>query len=148
LGLGLSFAGIGPLAAQGSVPVAVESGIPSLLPTAEGVIQIEALTDRLHYPWSLVFLPDGDMLISEKHPGRLRRVSPDGKLSEPIAGLPPIFAEGNGGLLGLALDPDFARNRYVYFAFAEPGEPCAGIAAIMQMMAREIVKMPAAISQP
>ena len=69
-------------------------------------------------PWGLAFLPDGKMLVSEK-PGRLRVVTPDGKLSEPVAGLPMVDARGQGGLLGLAIDPAFATNRLIYWSYAE-----------------------------
>lgn len=92
------------------------------LEVAAGTLYVETVAAGLSYPWSLVFLPDGDMLVSEKHPGRLRRVSPDGSIGDPIEGLPEIFSEGNGGLLGLALDPDFEANRLIYFAYSEPGE--------------------------
>src|SRR5688572_17745518 len=59
------------------------------------------------------------MLVTER-PGRLRVVTPDGKLSEPVAGLPPVDARGQGGLLDVALDPDFASNNIIYWSFAEP----------------------------
>jgi glucose/arabinose dehydrogenase len=74
----------------------------------------------LQKPWGLVFLPDGSLLISEK-PGRLRLFA-DGKLSAPIAGVPKVDTRGQGGLLGLALDPAFASNRLVYMSYAE-GHP-------------------------
>ena len=61
------------------------------------------------------------MLVTEK-PGRLRIVSADGKLSEPVAGLPPVDARGQGGLLDVALDPAFATNRLIYWSYAEPRE--------------------------
>lgn len=97
-------------------------GPPEILDAADGPIAVDVLASGLSYPWSAVVLPDGDLLVTEKHPGRLRRVARDGTLGPPLAGLPPIYAEGNGGLLGLALDPDFARNRVFYFAFSEPGD--------------------------
>lgn len=101
----------------------------AILEAAAGVLRLEVVAQGLHYPWSLVFLPDGAMLVSEKLPGRLRRVTPDGRVSEPLAGLPPIFADGNGGLLGLALDPAFGETRRLYFAYSEPGAPgTAGLA--------------------
>jgi len=68
-------------------------------------------------PWGLAFLPDGGLLITER-PGRLR-VFKDGKLSEPVAGVPAVDARGQGGLSGLTLDPAFARNGLVYLAYAE-----------------------------
>jgi aldose sugar dehydrogenase len=70
-------------------------------------------------PWSLAFLPDGRMLVTEK-PGRLRIVQKDGSLGAPITGLPAISAGGQCGLLDVAIDPQFADNGLVYFSYAEP----------------------------
>jgi aldose sugar dehydrogenase len=79
------------------------------------------VTTGLQNPWGLAFLPDGKMLVTEK-PGRLRVVSADGKtMSEPVTGLPMIDARGQGGLLGLAVDPNFATNQLIYWSFSEPG---------------------------
>jgi len=72
----------------------------------------------LQKPWGLAFAPDGTLLITER-PGRLRLFK-DGKLSEPVAGVPAVDARDQGGLLGLALDPAFAENGLVYLAYAEP----------------------------
>ena len=74
----------------------------------------------LEHPWALAFLPDGSVLVTER-PGRLRRVAPDGRLSDPLAGVPAVAAGGQGGLLDVALGPGFARDRLVYLAFSEPG---------------------------
>lgn len=71
-------------------------------------------------PWSLAFLPDGRMLVTER-PGRLRIVGPDGRVSAPLAGLPPVFASGQCGLLEVAVDPKFADNGWIYWSYAEPG---------------------------
>lgn len=71
----------------------------------------------LQKPWGLAFLPNGALLVSEKA-GRLRLFA-DGRLSDPLAGVPQVDANGQGGLLGLAVDPDFARNGLVYMAFSE-----------------------------
>jgi glucose/arabinose dehydrogenase len=73
----------------------------------------------LQNPWSVAFLPGGKMLVTER-PGRLRVVSADGTLSAPVAGLPPVDARGQGGLLDVALDPAFAKNRVIYWSYAEP----------------------------
>lgn len=73
----------------------------------------------LQFPWSLAFLPDGRLLVTER-PGRLRIVAADGSLSAPIAGLPPVYANGQGGLLDVALDPAYADNHRIYFSYAEP----------------------------
>lgn len=74
----------------------------------------------LEYPWGMAFLPDGRILVSER-PGRLRIVSLEGKISPPVTGLPRIAAVGQGGLLDVALHPEFARNSLIYFSFTEPG---------------------------
>ena len=74
----------------------------------------------LVHPWGLAFLPDGRMLVTER-PGRLRLVGPDGRLSDPLAGVPEVAAGGQGGLLDVALSPRFAQDRLVYLSFSEPG---------------------------
>ena len=81
----------------------------------------------LEHPWGLAFLPDGRMLVTER-PGRLRLISRDGQLSEPLSGLPAVLARGQGGLLDVVLSPAFAQDRLVYFSFAEPGGPGGGTA--------------------
>lgn len=83
-------------------------------------LRVEVIATGLEHPWSLAFLPDGRMLVTER-PGRLRIVSADGGVSEPLTGVPPVFARGQGGLLDVALAPDFDRSRAVYFTYAEPG---------------------------
>lgn len=75
----------------------------------------------LEHPWALAFLPDGRMLVTER-PGRLRIVARDGQLSAPLAGVPRVYASGQGGLLDVALDPNFAKNRVIYLSYAEPGD--------------------------
>jgi glucose/arabinose dehydrogenase len=70
-------------------------------------------------PWALAFLPNGKMLVTEKA-GRLRVVAADGKLSEPVTGLPAVDARGQGGLLDVAIDPAFATNQLIYWSYAEP----------------------------
>jgi glucose/arabinose dehydrogenase len=72
-------------------------------------------------PWGMTFLPEGRILVTER-PGRLRIVSTDGKLSEPVAGLPPVDARGQGGLLDVTLDLKFASNHLIYWSYAEPRE--------------------------
>jgi aldose sugar dehydrogenase len=74
---------------------------------------------RLSHPWSIAFLPDGLLLVTTRD-GRLRTVDRGGALSPPVAGLPPVDARGQGGLLGLALDPAFGSNRLIYWSYPEP----------------------------
>jgi glucose/arabinose dehydrogenase len=83
--------------------------------------RIEVVASGLQNPWGVAFIDGGRFLVTER-PGRLRVVAPDGRLSEPLAGLPPVDAGGQGGLLDVITDRDFARNRRVYFCYAEPGE--------------------------
>lgn len=88
---------------------------------------VTTIASGLEHPWSLEFLPDGRMLVTER-PGRLRIVNTAGHRSEPLAGIPAVYARGQGGLLDIALSPRFAEDRLVYFSFAEPGESGAGTA--------------------
>ena len=79
--------------------------------------RVEKVVEGLEHPWSVAFLPDGELLISER-PGRLRRVVGGTLIAEPITGLPAIAAGGQGGLLDIALHPEFSRNRWVYLSYA------------------------------
>lgn len=81
----------------------------------------------LENPWGLAFLPDGRMLVTEQ-PGRLRIVERDGRLSEPLGGVPEVYETGQGGLLDVALSPNFAQDRRVYLSYSEPGKGGAGTA--------------------
>jgi aldose sugar dehydrogenase len=96
---------------------------PVIYHTAEGQdIRVVVFTRGLERPWSIAFLPDGDMLVTER-PGRLRLVHADGTLEpEPIAGVPEVRAVGLSGLFDVALHPNFAENRYVYLSYNKPGE--------------------------
>ena len=98
-----------------------------VIETKDGTIKVETVATKLQFPWGLAFLPDGRMLVTER-PGRLRIVAKDGTLSEPIQGVPEIFGQGQGGLLGIALDPQFTSNQLVYLSYSEPGEGGVGTA--------------------
>lgn len=89
------------------------------LPVASQTVRPEVVVKGLQNPWGLAFLPEGKFLLTER-PGQMRVVSADGKLSEPLTGLPAISAGGQGGLLDVVTDSDFARNRTLYFCFSEP----------------------------
>lgn len=83
--------------------------------------QVVTVADGLEHPWGMAFLPGGDILVTER-PGRLRIVR-DGTLDpQPIASTPTVFARGQGGLLDVALHPDFESNRLVYLSYAKPLE--------------------------
>lgn len=89
--------------------------------TEKAAVRVATVAGGLEHPWGLAFLPGGGMLVTER-PGRLRLVSAAGAVSEPIQGVPRVDARGQGGLLDVALDPDFGRNRLVYLSYSEPGE--------------------------
>lgn len=100
------------------------TAMPVLAQTVETehhTIAMETVAEGLANPWGLAFLPDGNMLVTER-PGTLRLVTPDGTISDPIAGVPEVDARGQGGLLDVELGPDFDAERWVYLSFSEPGE--------------------------
>ena len=92
--------------------------VRALNPGTAGAVVLAELPYVFSNPWSLAFLPDGRVLVTERE-GRLLLV--DGASSVPVAGLPKVAPAGQGGLLDIALHPRFAGNRFVYFSFAEPG---------------------------
>lgn len=103
----------------------------------EGVVRVETVARGLEHPWALAFLPDGRMLVTER-PGRVRIVGTDGRLSDPIRGVPSVLARGQGGLLDVALDPQFLANRLVYLSYAEPqADGTAGTAVARGRLAND-----------
>ncbi len=80
--------------------------------------RVTAVVGGLNHPWAMAFLPEGGVLITER-PGNLRLLRIPGGLSKPLAGVPKVAAQGQGGLLDVALSPDFASDRYVYLSYAE-----------------------------
>ena len=90
-----------------------------------GVVKAELVARGFEHPWGLAILPDGRMLVTER-PGRLRLVTRDGRISEPLTGIPPVYAQGQGGLLDVGLDPAFATNHLVYLSYAEADGSAAG----------------------
>jgi glucose/arabinose dehydrogenase len=104
-----------------AMPLATQAQTIMTLETDAGPVAVERVADGLSHPWSLVFLPDGRALVTERS-GTLRIVGTDGTLSEPLAGTPEVYARNQGGLLDVELDPNFADNSLVYLAYAEPGE--------------------------
>ena len=80
----------------------------------------EVVAKGLEHPWGLAFVPDGRFLVTER-PGRLRLVQADGRIGEPVAGVPAVAAQGQGGLLDVVTDSGFAQNRTLYLCYSEPG---------------------------
>lgn len=93
-------------------------------------VQPEVLVRGLEHPWAVAFIGQGQMLVTER-PGRMRVVSPAGELGPPLEGLPRVDAVGQGGLLDVIADSDFARNRQLYFCFAEPAADGGGNSTAM-----------------
>lgn len=95
--------------------------VDQVFKTEKATVRVTTVAGGLEHPWGLAFLPGGGMLVTERE-GRLRLVSADGAVSAPLQGVPRVEARGQGGLLDVALDPDFGRNRLVYLSFSEAGE--------------------------
>src|ERR1700750_2430277 len=90
--------------AQRPTGPAGDSSTPAAI---DGVVRVETFAEGLKNPWGFEFLPDGRIIVTEKS-GSLRIVDRNGKVSSPLAGVPAVDASGQGGLLDVALDPDFA----------------------------------------
>lgn len=87
--------------------------------TSAGRLRAEVVATGLDHPWSLAFLPDGGLLVTER-PGRLRIVR-DGRLGPPVDGVPAVWARGQGGLLDVVTAPDFAETGRIYLSYSRPG---------------------------
>jgi glucose/arabinose dehydrogenase len=104
-----------------------DARIDAIATTGHGKVRLVTVATGLEHPWGMAFLPDGRLLVTER-PGRLRIVGTDGKVGEPLEGVPAVSATGQGGLLDVQLDPEFAQNRLVYLSYAEPREGGNGTA--------------------
>lgn len=105
---------LGVLGAASSVEAATFS-------TEKGDISVEVIADGLARPWAVDFLPDKWMIVTERG-GRIRLVTPEGKKGPAIKGVPGADVGGQGGLLDVAVHPDFAQNRLIYWSFSEAGK--------------------------
>lgn len=92
---------------------------PSVQRSIDHEFRVVTVAEGLVNPWSMTFLPGGDMLVTER-PGRLRIVRGGKLLEAPVAGVPEVFARGQGGLLDVVLHPNFAANRLVYLSYSKP----------------------------
>ncbi len=98
---------------------AVAGFLPMVAAAQTTAPRTEVVARGLENPWAVAFIGEGRMLVTER-PGRMRVVGANGQLGEPLAGVPPVVAQGQGGLLDVITDRDFARNRTIYFCYAEP----------------------------
>jgi glucose/arabinose dehydrogenase len=112
---------VGSLLATAAVLQGNTAGAQQAHATQEHSVRVVTVTRGLEHPWSIAFLPDGRMLVTER-PGRLRVVT-DGKVeAKPVDGLPRIDAQGQGGLMDVVLHPEYARNGWIYFTYAQKDE--------------------------
>ena len=110
--------------ALAAVLLALTRGVvaaPQIFPSSAGNLAVETIAGGLVHPWSLAFLPDGRMLVTER-PGRMRIVTRAGQLSPPLAGVPDVYAQSQAGLMDVILGRDFATNHTIYFCYAEPAD--------------------------
>jgi glucose/arabinose dehydrogenase len=106
------------------------SGQAPALRSAHHDYRVVTVAEGLINPWSLAFLPGGDMLVSER-PGRLRIIRNGKLLDAPVQGVPEVMSRGQGGLLDVVPHPDFATNRLLYLSFAKPGADSASATTVV-----------------
>ncbi|WP_411832119.1 PQQ-dependent sugar dehydrogenase [Pseudoxanthomonas mexicana] len=116
--LTLVLAGCQP-GAQGGADAAGEATPAPQAAASTQRVQVSTIARGLDHPWAVALLPDGGFLVTERS-GKLRRVGADGQVSAPLANVPEVAARGQGGLLDVALAPDFASSRRIYLSYAEP----------------------------
>src|SRR3970282_1791574 len=116
----LALTGYSYVRSKYNLPVpSITSKIPLLTTTAptEDIPGVAVIAKNLEIPWAIAFLPDGRMLVTER-PGRVRLISKEGILSsEPAVTISSVRQIGEGGLLGITLHPDFAKNKFVYLYY-------------------------------
>lgn len=115
---------IAPVFAQ-LFAISVVASALLIQPAQAQSVRAQTVVAGLQNPWAVAFLPQGRFLVTER-PGRLRVVEADGKLGEPVVGVPTVAAGGQGGLLDVVLDADFAINQTLFFCFSEPGTGATG----------------------
>lgn len=103
-------------------------------------VQADTFAEGLEHPWGIAALPDGQFLVTER-PGRLRSIAADGSLSEPIEGLPEVDARGQGGLLDVAVGPDFANDRMIYWSYAKRVEDGTVTAAARGVLSDDLASL-------
>jgi glucose/arabinose dehydrogenase len=107
--------------AAGLVVLGLSPAIAQTFHSTAGDLVVQTFASGLSHPWAIAFLPDGRLLVTER-PGRMRIVGKDGKLSPALAGVPKVFASGQGGLHDVVLDRNYAQNHTIYFCYAEPAD--------------------------
>lgn len=104
---------------------------------ADGIaVDAQTIAGGLDHPWGMEFLPNGSVIVTERA-GRLRLIAADGTVSDPVQGVPDVVARGQGGLLDVAVAPDFAQSGTIFFTFSEPGNGGQGTALARARLSQE-----------
>jgi glucose/arabinose dehydrogenase len=122
--------------AAGSLASASSFAQPATFRTDTVAVHAQSIAGGLENPWGLDFLPGGEAIVTER-PGRIRILSRDGQLSEPLDGVPEVLARGQGGLLDIVAAPDFATSSLIFFSFSQPGRGGAGTAVARAKLVRD-----------
>jgi glucose/arabinose dehydrogenase len=122
---------------------AARKGSPAAKPLPDEAVQSERhaftmqiVAEPLETPWSIASLPDGRMLVTEK-PGRLRVIENGGLVSASIEGVPPVWSKGQGGLLDVAVHPQYSANGWIYLSFSDPGDNDSAMTEIVRGRLRD-----------
>lgn len=115
--------------AQATASAMVSSGDAPVFRSERHTFRVATVVAGLEFPWGMAFLPGGEILVTER-PGRLRVIRGGLLDPTPVAGVPEVWASGQGGLLDVALHPDFAKNRLVYLSYSKPGAKGATTAVV------------------
>jgi aldose sugar dehydrogenase len=102
-------------------PPAAPPRLDAVFRSERHAFKLETVAEGLETPWGMAFLPDGRMIVTER-PGRLRIITPGQSLGPEVSGLPRVWVQQDGGLMDVAVHPDFAKNGWIYLSFSEPGQ--------------------------
>lgn len=107
----------------------------AIVKSEQHTFRLETVVEGVTLPWGLDFLPDGRMLVTEK--GGTLRVVQDGRLSEPVTGIPEVWSRGQGGLMDVGVHPDYASNGWIYLSYSDPGPDDSAMTAVVRGKLRD-----------